>query len=137
MNYSQLEEEGKKSIVRSALKKIGEKSSDAVCNIFIQFRTQFPGVSLPAEVREEYPEDMAISLSDSFWNLCAENDYFSVELLFDDEKKTVKVPFDALMIFSDIDAKFNIEFDWENAPVPLQGDNIILFEDIQHAFSAS
>jgi len=136
MNYSQWEEEGKKSIVRAALRRIESRSSDAVCNIFIQLRTGFPGVSLPASIRKDHPEDMTIALSDSFWNLHVVEEYFSVDLLFDDEKQKIKVPFDALMLFNDLDAKFNVDFDWENAPVPLQGDNIILFEDIQRTFAS-
>lgn len=137
MNYGKWEEEGKKTIVRAALKKFASKESDAVGNLLIQFRTGFPGVSLPPAMREEYPEDMTISLSDSFWNLHVDDDAFSVDLLFDNAKKRLRVPFDALIMFNDVDAKFSIEFDWGNALIPVTGDNILLFEDIQRAFAST
>jgi hypothetical protein len=121
----------KKTIVRSALSKIAAASDDVECNLLVQFRTRFPGVVLPPDMRDQYPEDMTIALTDSFWNLTVDKDRFSVDVLFDDVKQTIKVPFDALMFFNDVEARFEIVFDWENAPVPTPGDNIILFSDIQ------
>jgi hypothetical protein len=131
MDYRQWEEDGKKTIVRAALSKIAAASDDVGCNLLVQFRTRFPGVVLPPDMRDQYPEDMTIALTDSFWNLTVDKDRFSVDVLFNDVKQTVKVPFDALMFFNDVDARFEIAFDWENAPVPTPGDNIILFSDIQ------
>lgn len=133
--YEEWMEEGRRSVVRKALQRMEQKTVDAPRQISLTFRTQFPGVSIPDNLREVYPEEMVVALGSVFWNLIVQEDLFSVELLFNDQRKLLKVPFKALVNFMDADAKFGLKFDWAAAMTPFPQDNVIFLDQFRPPLS--
>ncbi len=125
--YEELMEEGKRKVVRKALQSVEEKGPKSPHQLLLTFRTQFPGVVLGDGLLASYPEEMSIILKNVFWNLVVQEDFFSVELLFDEKRKTIKVPFKALVNFMDPDAEFALQFNWE-ASLPKHEDNVIFLD---------
>jgi hypothetical protein len=94
-------------------------------HFYITFRTQFPGVSIPIGLHQRYPEEMTIVLQDAFWNLTVQEDLFTVDLMFDHKKSTLRIPFKALSSFIDPSADFALQFDWSSALPDFIGDNVV------------
>lgn len=113
MRYNDWLEEGKGDIVKRALKTTIAHGLKHPHHFYITFRTQFPGISLPDKLREHYPEEMTIVLNDAFWDLSVQEDSFSVDLLFENKKSTLKIPFKALVNFIDPSVEFALQFNWQ------------------------
>ena len=127
--YMDWMEESKRWIVAQALKQVeryGLKGSD---HFYITFQTTYPGVELPPELREQYPKEMQILIQDAFWNLQVKEDGFSLELLFNNVKHFIEVPFKALLNFIDPGSEFGLEFTPPSpSKEPVLGENIISFD---------
>ena len=76
----------------------------------ITFRTDHPGVDIPATLRREFPEEMPIILQNAFWDLEVGEIGFSVSLSFNQVQQRLTVPFDAITIFLDPPASFRLQF---------------------------
>ena len=128
MQYQDWMEEGKKDIVRRALGTVVREGMSVPHHFYITFRTQFPGVNLPDFLNTQYPEEMTIVLNDAFWNLTVNTDSFSVDLLFEHKKSTLRIPYAALMSFIDPGVEFALQFNWEAAEPLLITNNIIFLD---------
>lgn len=131
MNYTEWLEEGKRFVVKRALKEILKSPQEEGNSVYLTFRTDFPTVSIPGELYEQYPEEMTISLNDSCWNLMVDKDFFSVELLFDGQRKKIKVPFESLVNFIDPSVEFALQFDWEALKPKVSLENVIFLKNHQ------
>lgn len=80
-------------------------------HFFISFRTGFPGVELPAHVREAYPEQIQIVLKQHFWDLEVSEDRFSVGLSFQQQPSRIVVPYEAITQFVDPHVDFGLRFE--------------------------
>ncbi|MBA4249854.1 MAG: hypothetical protein C0432_05065 [Candidatus Puniceispirillum sp.] len=110
INYDLFIQKAMRQAIRDLLRYASEKGIPENHYFYIEFLTHFPGVSLPENVREEYPQDMMICLQYEFWDLKAEDDAFSVTLIFDDEEYNIVVPYASILKFSDPSVDFGIEF---------------------------
>ncbi len=131
MDYITWMEEGKQDVVRQALVKTIAEGLTAPHHFYITFRTQFPGVSIPASLHQRYPEEMTIVLQDSFWNLSVHDDHFSVDLMFDHKKNNLRIPFSALSSFIDPSADFALQFDWSSVMPRFIADNVISLDSFR------
>jgi hypothetical protein len=128
MDYIVWMEQGKQDVVRRALAKAVEDGLTPPHHFYITFRTEFPGVSIPLSVHKRYPEEMTIVLQDSFWNLNIQDDHFSVDLMFDHKKSTLRIPFKSLCSFIDPSADFALQFDWNTAVPTFIADNVLYLD---------
>jgi hypothetical protein len=132
MNYTEWMEEGKREIVRRALKEVALAGLRAPHHFYITFRTQFPGVQITDELTKSYPDEMTVMLNDAFWALEVQDDYFMVDLIFDHQKSTLRIPFKSLVSFLDPGVEFALQFDWEiNIPEPFLS-NVIFIDQFRH-----
>lgn len=129
MSYNEWLEEGKRFVVKRALKEILRCPQEEGSSLYLTFRTDFPNVSIPVELYTQYPEEMTISLNDSCWNLEVDNDFFSVELMFDGQRKKIRVPFNSLVNFIDPSVEFALQFDWESIKPNGSLDNVIFLKN--------
>jgi uncharacterized protein len=125
MDYMIWMEKSKQDVVKRALKKVAQDGLDAPHHFYITFRTQFPGVSIPLNLNQRYPEEMTIVLQDSFWNINVQDDYFTVDLMFDHKKSTLRIPFSSLCSFIDPSADFALQFDWNSVTPTFFADNVL------------
>jgi uncharacterized protein len=131
MQYEEWMEEGKRNIVRSALSVVEKEGLLPPHHFYITFRTDYPGVQIPNVLKSLYPEEMSISIKEAFWDLAVFPDFFSIELLFDDFRHALKVPFKALVNFIDPGAEFGLQFEWQKTLPESQKDNVIFIDQFR------
>ena len=110
LNYEQMIDAALLSVVRDALRQIEKDGLKGDHHFYLSFLTQFPGVVLPEDIRQAYPEEITIVLQHEFWNLKVDPEKVSVDVKFDDRVDTVEVPFQAVSHVSDPAVNFELEF---------------------------
>jgi len=115
-------------VVKRALEHVAEKGLYGEQHFYITLQTDFPGVEAPDYLLTEYPDELTIVLENQFWNLKVFETNFSVSLNFNSKVETIKVPFDAILEFSDPSEDFVLQFE-------LQEDELgVMDEELQHDF---
>ncbi len=79
-------------------------------HFYIEFLTTAPGVSIPDDLLDTYPERMTIVLQHQFKDLQVEEHKFGVTLWFKGEPSRLEVPFSAVATFADPSAQFELRF---------------------------
>lgn len=79
-------------------------------HFYITFKTGAPGVSIPAHLRERFPDEMTIVLQNKFWELTVEESLFSVGLSFNQVPTKLVIPFGAITAFVDPAVDFGLQF---------------------------
>ena len=122
LQYERLVEEALRDVMRKALGLVATEGLEGEHYFHITFRTDHPGVDIPASLRREYPSEMPIILQNAYWDLEVGELGFSVSLSFNRARQRLTVPFDAITIFQDPPANFRLQFqadedgDAEEAP---------------------
>ncbi|MEM8770571.1 MAG: ClpXP protease specificity-enhancing factor SspB [Pseudomonadota bacterium] len=80
-------------------------------HFYIEFRTGFPGVTMPDELRQEYPERMTIVLQHQFEDLTVDQAGFGVTLWFKGKESRLEIPFVAVTSFADPSVEFGLRFE--------------------------
>ena len=110
LNYEQMIDAALLSVVRDALRQIEKEGLKGDHHFYLSFLTQYPGVILPEDIRQAYPEEITIVLQHEFWNLKVDLEKVSVDVKFDDRVETIEVPFQAVSHVSDPAVNFELEF---------------------------
>lgn len=110
LNYEQMIDRALLSVVHDALCQIEKEGLKADHHFYLSFLTHFPGVVLPEDIRQAYPEEITIVLQHEFWNLKVEREKISVQVKFDERLETIEVPFQAVSHVSDPSVNFELEF---------------------------
>jgi hypothetical protein len=97
--------------MRKILAEFAGKGLRGAHHYSITFLTSADGVTLPAELRSQYPQEMSVILQHQFEHLVVSDDRFDVVLSFKGLKKRVVVPFNAITHFIDPSVNFRLEFD--------------------------
>ncbi|MBS0483055.1 MAG: hypothetical protein JSR96_13105 [Proteobacteria bacterium] len=79
-------------------------------HFYITFKTGAAGVSIPAHLKERFPDEMTIVLQNKFWDLNVAPDHFSVGLSFNQMPAKLVVPFSAITAFVDPAVDFGLQF---------------------------
>jgi hypothetical protein len=85
-------------------------------HFYITFKTGAPGVSIPARLRERFPDEMTIVLQNKFWDLAVNERSFSVGLSFNQIPAKLEIPFAAITAFVDPAVDFGLQFQALGAP---------------------
>ena len=109
--YDMMVQEALRSVVRQSLTQVCKDGFRGEHHFYITFKTQAPNVALPDFLHQQYPEEMTIVLQHQFWNLQVNEEYFEVELSFNDKRENLVIPFGAITGFADPSAKFDLQFD--------------------------
>jgi hypothetical protein len=91
------------------LREVAEGGLPGEHHFFITFRTDAPGVELPAGLRRDHPDELTIVLQHQFWNLRADDEAFSVVLRFAGAETPVRVPYAAMTAFADPSVDFGVQ----------------------------
>lgn len=124
INYDLLIGKHLKGVVIDALKIAADQGLPGENHFYITFRTDYPGVKMPAMLKTQYPESMTIVLQHRFSDLEVEDNHFDVVLIFGGVPHPLSVPFDAITYFADPYAKFGLSFGVEKE------DRAMKIEDI-------
>jgi hypothetical protein len=81
-------------------------------HFYITFRTDAPGVNIPARLRAQYPREMTIVLQHQFWDLKVDEaaGSFSVSLSFSGVPSPLHIPFSAVVAFADPQVRYGVRF---------------------------
>jgi len=66
---------------------------------------------IPAQMRQRYPDEMAIILQHEFWDLTVGQDAFEVSLNFSRKPERLTIPFDSITGFSDPSVPFGFKLE--------------------------
>ena len=82
--YDSIVQEALRAVVGRVLGEIEQGGGElpGAHHFYITFKTHAPGVSIPASLRERFPDEMTIVLQNKFWNLNVRDDGFAVGLSF-------------------------------------------------------
>lgn len=79
-------------------------------HFYITFKTAAPGVSIPADLRTRFPDEMTIVLQNKFWDLKVDHEGFEVSLTFSQVPAKLVIPFSAITAFVDPAVNFALQF---------------------------
>ncbi|MDP4538737.1 ClpXP protease specificity-enhancing factor SspB [Qipengyuania sp. DY56-A-20] len=110
--YDAIVQEALRAVVGRVLGEIVDAGSElpGAHHFYITFKTHAPGVSVPASLRERFPDEMTIVLQNKFWDLRVEEELFSVGLSFNQIPAELVVPYAAITQFVDPAVDFGLQF---------------------------
>ena len=113
--YDEIVQEALRAVVGRVLGSIVEAGGTLPGNhhFYITFKTAAPGVSIPAHLKERFPDEMTIVLQNKFWDLLVEPESFSVGLTFNQVPAKLTIPFAAITGFVDPEVDFGLQFQAE------------------------
>ena len=110
--YDEIVQEALRAVVGRVLGEIvaGGSELPGEHHFYITFKTGAPGVSIPAHLRERFPDEMTIVLQNKFWDLEVTDHGFSVGLSFNQVPAKLDIPFGAITAFVDPAVDFGLQF---------------------------
>ena len=116
IGYNALVEDGLRTVVRAALRRVAAEGWPGSHHAYITFKTDAPGVEVPDALRTRYPNELTIVLQHQFWELDVGEESFAVTLSFNKVGQRVTVPFAALTSYADPSVKFGLQFGQAQKP---------------------
>jgi uncharacterized protein len=109
--YDEIVQDALRTVVGNVLKGINSNLDlPGGHHFYISFNTMAPGVSIPRQLMERFPEEMTVVLQNKFWDLVVDHEGFSVSLTFSQIPTKLFIPFDALTAFHDPAVDFALQF---------------------------
>jgi hypothetical protein len=110
--YDEIVQEALRAVVGRVLGEIeaGGGELPGPHHFYITFKTGAPGVSIPAHLRERFPDEMTIVLQNKFWDLGVDEEGFTVGLSFNQIPAKLTIPFSAITAFVDPAVDFGLQF---------------------------
>lgn len=111
IRYDLLVQDALRSVVRKVLTDTARAGLPGEHHFNIAFKTQAPGVVVPATIKSRFPEEMSIILQHEFWDLVVTQEAFEVSLNFSRKPERLTVPFDAITGFNDPSVPFGFKLE--------------------------
>jgi hypothetical protein len=110
--YDMWMEESLRHVVVRALEYAADIGLPGAHHFYVTFRTDYPGVQIPARLLQKYPQEMTIVLQHQFRDLVVdkENRRFAVTLSFGGVSAALNVPLDAVSAFVDPSIQYGLRF---------------------------
>ena len=123
--YDSIVQEALRAVVGRVLGEIEDTGGElpGAHHFYITFKTHAPGVVIPQNLRERFPDEMTIVLQNKFWGLNVREDGFSVGLSFNQVPAELEIPFAAITQFVDPAVDFGLQFQAtvaDMAPAPTE-----------------
>lgn len=110
--YDDWTERALRHVVAQAIEFVVEKGLPDPHHFYLTFRTDHPGVVIPARLRAQYPQEMTIVLQHQFWDLRMdrETNAISVGLSFGGVPSALHIPLNAVVAFADPHVRYGLRF---------------------------
>ncbi|MSP66679.1 MAG: hypothetical protein EXQ96_00980 [Alphaproteobacteria bacterium] len=118
LRYDRILDQALRSVLRTVLLRVAKDGLPGAHHLFISFTTTHPGVEMANHMRQRHPDTMTIVLQHQYWGLEVTEDAFAVTLSFAKLNERLRVPFAALVAFSDPSVKFGLQFTQPDQPAP-------------------
>ncbi|MAC59483.1 MAG: hypothetical protein CMH85_14675 [Novosphingobium sp.] len=110
--YDEIVQEALRAVVGRVLGQV--KDANGVLpgshHFYITFKTNAPGVDIPADLKARFPDEMTIVLQNKFWDLEVTDEGFAVGLSFNQIPAMLNIPFSAITAFVDPAVDFGLQF---------------------------
>lgn len=111
LRYDRMVESALRGVVREAIEEVIEaKELPGDHHFYITFMTDYPGVKMPAYLRDRYPGEMTIVLQYQFYDLNVDDEKMGVTLSFNNVPENLEIPLSAITIFADPSVNFALQF---------------------------
>ena len=110
--YDQWMEDALRAVVVRGLSHVLAEGLPGEHHFYITFRTDYPGVAIPARLRQKYPAEMTIVLQHQFRDLFVDESagVFGVNLSFGGVNSALTIPLAAVTAFVDPHVQFGLRF---------------------------
>jgi hypothetical protein len=110
--YDMWMEESLRHVVVRALQYAADVGLPGAHHFYVTFRTDYPGVQIPARLLQKYPQEMTIVLQHQFRDLVVDKEKrrFAVTLSFGGVSAALNVPLDAVSAFVDPSIQYGLRF---------------------------
>lgn len=110
--YDQWMEDAYRDVMLRALEHVAERGLEGGHHFYLSFRTDWPGVEIPARLRAQYPHEMTIVLQHQFWDLKVDREAkcVSVGLSFGGVGSILVIPVAAITGFADPHIQLSMQF---------------------------
>ncbi|HEX3983652.1 MAG TPA: ClpXP protease specificity-enhancing factor SspB [Acidisoma sp.] len=120
-------EEAQRQVALRALAYAAEHGLPGAHHFYLTFRTDYPGVLIPARLSAQYPDEMTIVLQHQFWDLKVDEDeVVSVGLSFSGIPSVLVIPAGAIVGFADPHVRFGLRMQ----PRPLEDEDAIAEDEV-------
>jgi len=111
--YQPLMREALQGVVRKIINLVSmmerhPEMDTGVNTLYIMFNPQHPKTKLPANLIEQYPDQLSIVLGNRWHSLIVDDDCFHVTLSFDGVETPISVPWESILCFADETAQFGL-----------------------------
>ena len=112
IGYEALSQAAMRGVVREALRR-GKTNGGlpGEHHYYISFRTRAPGVKIPPQLVQRFPEEMTIVIQHQYWDLDVHDGHFEVVLKFAGVPQHLSIPLVAITRFVDPSVNFGIAFE--------------------------
>lgn len=108
--YDEIVQDALRAVIGRVLRTIEGSGLPGEHHFYITFRTKAPGVDIPPQLMERFPEEMTIVLQNKFWDLHIDDELFSVGLSFNQIPAKLVIPYAAVTAFVDPAVDFGLQF---------------------------
>ena len=116
IRYDRLFENALRDVICHILKQVSKEGLPGKHYFQITFATTARGVVMAQSLKNRFPKTMTIVLQHRFEQLKAGARSFSVVLYFANRSQLIEVPYNAIMEFTDPEAKFSLQFQGFSVP---------------------
>ncbi len=124
IQYDELVQDALRGVIRTLLKQVETSGLPGPHHFYIAFQTRHPGVEMPDDLRQRYPDEMTIVLQHRFWDLKVHDDRFEVGLSFNRQPAHLVIPFRAIVGFVDPSSQFALQFQAPETDAPAETPRI-------------
>ena len=110
IDYDRIVEDTLRLVVKKSLELANEEGLPGDHHFFISFDSTHNEVKVPSELKVGEDNEIKIILQHQFWDLTIDDHKFSVVLSFNGKKKSISVPFNSIISFSDPSVGFSLQF---------------------------
>ncbi len=110
IDYDAKVQDALRSVVKTVLTETANDGLQGDHHFYVAFKTQAPGVNIPAHLVSRFPDEMTIVLQHKFWGLEVHEEHFEIGLSFNQKPEHLIIPFAAIVGFVDPSVQFALQF---------------------------
>ncbi|NHO32519.1 SspB family protein [Acetobacter fallax] len=122
--YESWMEDAYRDVMLRALEHVSVEGLAGGHHFYLSFRTDWPGVEIPARLRAQYPHEMTIVVQHQFWDLNVDRtrQLISVGLSFGGVGSILTIPVAAVTGFADPHIQLSMRFSTADEPGEIEAE---------------